>query len=350
MSTSDLQTIFSTVITDFYVSKVCSHLSDWLKTKKGFDCSPEELCEAFNVPFTPRASMAGLPQAANMPTTMPHIPGYFTGTGPSPNRRGGRKKVPIDPNAPKCVYQFQRGGKKGQVCADPVAQTGAPGSDQYCKQCIKKKTVQNRINSGAANKSTVQPPIMPGGLVSMPQQQHRPNANENSINALPIPGTTDMFKDVDGGFILKRCHDGSIVALAIEENGVQRSLNAEEKKTAQLRGLSIMDSPQSVVSEKTQTVTIPQNVTGPMDVVPKIPQVNVTTIPTIPIVPQVNETGTGTIPQVNVGTIPQVNGTGTVPQVNVGMIPQVNGTGTVPQVNVGMGPQVNGTGMIPQGV
>ncbi len=203
MATSTLKDVFSTTITDFFVNQVATHLSEWLKANKSVDVSAQDICGAFNVPFTPRTMMAGLPQSANMPTQMPNLPGYFHGTGASPARRGGRKKAPVDPNAPKCVYQFQRGNKKGQVCAEAVANNGAPGSDQYCKNCLKKKTVQNRINSGSAGRSTVQPPVVPGGMVPVPNQQPTV-ASDNTINVVPIPGHPDMFKDVNHGFILKQ--------------------------------------------------------------------------------------------------------------------------------------------------
>lgn len=271
---SDLKTIFSTTITDLYVNNVCQHLSEWLKNKKDVNCSCEELCEAFNVPYTPRVSMSGLPQAANMPTSMPNLPGYFAGTGSSPKRRGGgRKKAPVDPNGPTCVYVFLRGAKKGQTCGEQVAQNGAPGSNEYCKPCLKKRTVQNRINSGATNKSTVKPPIMPGGMVSMPEQK-KVDTSE-SINAVSISGTDDMFKDLDSGFILKRYKDGTIAALSIEENGTQRPLNREEKEAAQLKGLSIVDSPELDNVESVPTIpSVPQVPSSSSKVIPTVPQVD----------------------------------------------------------------------------
>jgi len=277
MATSTLKDVFSTTVTDCFVNQVSSHLSEWLKTNKSVDVSAQDICEAFNVPFTPRPSMTGLPQAANMPTQMPNIPGYFQGSGASASpagRRGGRKKAPRDPNAPTCVYQFQRGNKKGQVCGEQVAQDGRPGAEEYCKNCLKKKTVQNRINSGSSSKSSVQPPVLPGGMVSVPEQSS--SSAENTIDAVPIDGHNDLFMDLKNNFILKQYEDGSLVALAVEEKGHQRDLTAEEKVTAQALGLCILDTPSPAPAVQS---------------VPTIPTVaatdTVAAIPSIPTIPQV---------------------------------------------------------------
>src|SRR5680860_92863 len=167
MSTSTLKDLFSSNVSDFFVNQVCAHLCDWLKNTKGVECTQQELCAAFGVPCAPRATMAGLPQAASMATQMPNLPGYMHGTGASPRKTGtggGRKKAPTDPNGPKCVYQFQRGDKKGQVCGAPVAANGEVGGNEYCKGCLKKKTVQGSVkgSGGGGGKKMVPPPAAPG--------------------------------------------------------------------------------------------------------------------------------------------------------------------------------------------
>jgi hypothetical protein len=232
-------------------------------------CTPEELCKAFDVPYTPRPVMAGLPQSANMAAMMPNLPGHYSSPATKPTRKGRRRKTPVDPNGPTCIYTFTRGQKKGAVCGEPVSGSGAPGSDEYCTQCLKKKSVQNRIASGASSKSTVKPPVMPGGLVQV--EESPVETNENSVNAVPIEGTDDMFKEVNNGYILKRYPDGNIVAIAIEdENGQRRDLTHDEKVAAQVRGISVLDSPQAE--------SVPD--------IPTVPQSH--EIPTIPVVPDIN--------------------------------------------------------------
>lgn len=273
-----LKDLLSSSVSDFFVSHVSNHLSEWLKTAKNVDCSQQEICGAFGLQFTQRTSMAGLPQAASMATQMPNLPGYMQGTGASPRKSGtgttggGRKKATADPNGPKCCYQFQRGDKKGQVCGAPVANNGEVGSSEYCRGCLKKKTVQGSVKGGGpttGGKKTVAPPSAPGGMVSVPDQEQ--GGGENTIKAVPIEGHPDMFKDTENNFILRQCADQSIVALCVEVNGVQRPLTSDEKKKAQLLGLSVMDSPQAV----SQVVPL---------TIPTIPHVghSVHSIPTIP--------------------------------------------------------------------
>lgn len=271
--TTTLRDTLSSVTNEFFINHVSTKLSDWLKTNKDVECSPEELCSVFSVTYTPRSSMAGLPQAASMATQMPNLPGYYQGTGASPSSKkstgGGRKKATTDPNGPKCTYLFQRGDKKGQLCGLPVAQDGSTGGEQFCKGCLKKKTVQGKVKDGDGGKSTVQPPVVPGGMVSVPEQSD--SSSENTIRAVPIEGHSDLYKDQDYGWILRQLPDGAIVALSVEENGTQRPLTAAEKKNAQLRGISVMDSP-------------PQSAVPVVPSVPSVGKMPVSSIPTIPSV------------------------------------------------------------------
>ena len=274
-----LRDSLSSVTNDFFVNHVTTQLCDWLKTNKSVECTPQELCAVFNVSYTPKVSMSGLPQAASMSTQMPNLPGYYQGTGASPAPRktgaggGGRKKAAADPNAPKCSYLFQRGNKKGEVCGEPVAQDGTAGGEMYCKGCLKKKTVQGKVKDGDGGKSTIQPPIVPGGMVSIPE--HSEDSSDNTIKAVPIEGHPDMFRDEENGWILRQMPDGAIVALAVEENGSQRPLNAAERKSAQLKGISLMDSP-------------PQTVPTVVPTVPTIPQASkIPSVPSIPTIPSI---------------------------------------------------------------
>jgi len=272
-----LRDALSTVTNDFFINHVSTQLCDWLKTNKGVECSPQEICSVFSVSYTPKSSMSGLPQAASMATQMPNLPGYYQGTGASPAPKkstgGGRKKAPSDPNGPKCTYLFQRGDKKGQLCGLPVAQDGTAGGEQFCKACLKKKTVQGKVKDGDGGKSTVQPPVVPGGMVPVPEQSEA--SDGNTIRAVPIEGHSDLYKDQDFGWILRQLPDGAIVALSVEENGVQRPLTAAEKKNAQLRGISVMDSPPQAAPVVPTVPTVPQVGKMPVSTIPTIPSVGV---------------------------------------------------------------------------
>ena len=297
MATTTLKDLLSTSVSDFFVNHVANHLSEWLKTNKSVAVTPEEVCSAFGVAYTPRSTMAGLPQSANMPTQMPNLPGYFAGTGTSPSAGGkgagkaaggggggGRKKAPVDPNGPKCIYAFQRGNKKGDVCGEPVAGGGVTGGDQYCKSCLKKKTVQGKVVGGSSSRSTVQPPNVPNGMVSIPDDDEPTETADNTINVVPISGEPNMFKEVNHGFILRQDQDGTVVALSVEmADGSQRNLTADEKRTAQVLGLSFLDSPQQVAAPQS-VPTIPTVPSVPQTV-PSVPQA----VPSIPTVPQVGQ-------------------------------------------------------------
>ena len=271
MATTTLKDLLSSQVSDFLVNHASACLCDWLRTNKGVECTPQELCCAFGVTYTPRATMAGLPQAANMTPQMPNV-GYMTGVSASPRKAtgGGRKKTPADPNGPKCSYQFQRGDKKGQVCGLPVANNGEPGGDQYCKQCLKKKTVQTNVKPGAGggSKKMVPPPMAPGGMVSVPDQEQ--GGDNNTIKAVPIEGHPGMFKDLETGFILKQEQDGSIIALGVDTGNSQRPLTHDEKRQAHARGLGVVDSPQA---------SVPVVIPGTAPVLPQVPFNNIPTIP-----------------------------------------------------------------------
>ncbi len=284
-NTTTVQNLFSTTITDFFVQTVSSHLSEWLKTNKNCEVSQEELCEAFNVKFTSKT--AGLPQSANVGTQMPSLPGYFSGTGSAAPKKGGgrrKKKVEPDPLGRTCKYLFQRGDNVGKECGEPVCNDGSPGSDTYCKTCIKKKTVQKKIQSGETVSSKVQPPVMPGGMVEV-EDNNNSNESGGSVNAVPIEGHPGMFKDIDDGFILQQREDNSVVALQIEVDGVQRPLTREEKLVAQRKGIDVLDSP---TPDSAVNVGPPQSVpqVAPQSV-PQVPQVG-QGIPQVPQVPQVS--------------------------------------------------------------
>jgi hypothetical protein len=269
--TTTLKDSLPTLVTNFFVDHVSTHLSEWLKENKDLEVTPKEICGAFEVEYNPRPTMSGLPQSAHMTTQMPQVPGYYHGTGgPSPSKRGGggRKKAApaaaVDPNGPKCKYTFQRGGKKGTECGEPCAGDDQPGGNEYCKTCIKKKTVMNRVQTGSNGKSTVNPPTIPGGTVQIPDEEDDDN-NNNTINAIPIEGEEEgMFRDTDNGFIIKSQDDGNIIALAMEDENGRRPLTADERKKAQKMGLAVLEP-----ELEKQPVHVPQ--------MPQVPQ-----IPTFP--------------------------------------------------------------------
>ncbi len=85
-------------------------------------------------------------------------------------------------------------------------------------------------------------PTVPPTVPSVPNVPVVPtNPNDNTIRVVPIDGQSNMYRDVEHGFILRQDTDGFIVAVYVEENGVSRALTPNEKETAQLRGLNVFD-------------------------------------------------------------------------------------------------------------
>lgn len=276
-STSNtLSSSFSETVTSFFSRLVADRLSKWLKNDKNIDISSEEICQQFEMEFTPTPLISGLPHGVNIGTQMPNIPNYMTGTSASPKRRGGRKKkAPVDPNGPKCQYKFIRGDNIGKICEKPVLNNGNPGSDRYCKDCIGKKTVKDEIKqSHSESKSTVKPPVVPGGMVSVVEQE------DESNNTLDAESTDKegFYREKTHGFIVQD-KSGSIYSDQIDDNGTWRPLTQDERKLARVMGIKVPDSP---VQKTVQvSVPVPAQIPQSKPVTPTQPTVIIPQIPAI---------------------------------------------------------------------
>lgn len=289
-TSTTLNNTLSSTVSDFFVNHVSEKLSEWLNTNKDVEVSPKELCGVFDIKYVPRSS--GLPAAASAGVKMPDLPGYYSGTGASPARRGGRKKKqPVDPNGPKCEYQFTRGKRKGEACGKPVLGGDELGADRFCKACLGKKAVQSKLSSGTVGKSTVAPPHLPGGYVSIPEEDSPSNANTLSVTM--YQGQENMFRDETNGFIIKQLSDGSHVAVGIDDNnnGNVRPMSQEETTLAQSIGLCVPD--------ETPAVSISNN-NNDVNVVPSVPSIPVPQGDmNIPVIPTAIPGGIpGMIPQI----------------------------------------------------
>jgi len=91
------------------------------------------------------------PRVIEPENTIPRIEQPLPMIPPSNNNASPRviepgNNIPID-STEGCIYEFQRGNKKGQQCGYPVAGDGTRGSDLYCRNCLKKRTVQRRLDA-----------------------------------------------------------------------------------------------------------------------------------------------------------------------------------------------------------
>lgn len=229
--------IFEDTIKNF-VGTVSAHLSDWLKEHKEIEISSEEICTAFNVPFKPPIT-PGLPSAMNFQGNVPiNMPPYMKGTGMSPKRRGGRQKKKYDENHPKCIYKFQRGDKEGQQCNTPVLSDGSLGADIYCKNCLNKAGVKKELRQNPS-KSKVNAPSLDDNVVSVGSPQDKP---QEEIKVHEIDDRPGFYRELKYGFIVFQDTDGSLTTMQIDDNGIVRNLNDEEKKTALDIGLNVTDN------------------------------------------------------------------------------------------------------------
>ena len=251
-----------------FCNTISHQLSTWLKENKDSECSPEEICKALDVPYRPPS---GLPSGATIQTQMPNLPSYYAGTGVSPKKKGGRTKKPVDPNLPICEYTLKRGKNPGQRCSNQVSGTASPGADRFCKQCLKKTAVKSLLEE-ESEKTTVQPPLLPGNTVEVTNQEE---TKSEELSVVPIDGREGVFREVNHGFIVRQEDDGSIVAFEIDDSGTFRKLNETEKKIAEGLGLQ-------VISEKVEEKVEEEKVEEVTPTVPEVPQVVVPTTLNIP--------------------------------------------------------------------
>ncbi len=234
-----VKNVFEETIKKF-CGDVSHQLSSWLEKEKNVDISPEEICSFFDVTYKP-PSTPGLPSGSAVQTKMPNLPDYYAGTGVSPakKRGGGRSKKVVDPDAPVCEYITTRGQNPGTRCSKQVANDGSKGSDRFCKQCLKKAAVK-AIIEGPATKSTVQPPVLQGGVVKMPEEPKNEPQNDE-LQVIEIEGHPGKYREVNHGFIVQQGEDGSLTSHQIDDpNSGWRDLKENEKKIALSLGIQVV--------------------------------------------------------------------------------------------------------------
>lgn len=247
-------------------------LSGWLKENKEIEISPEELCQAFEIPYQP-STPGSYPNGSSVQTKMPNMPNYYAGTGATtPKRKGGRSKKTVDPNLPTCSYVLVRGKNSGAKCPNPVSGEDIKGGNEYCKQCLKKAAVKTALEEGTS-KPTVQPPQMPGSVVDIPTNVPEKN---DELQVVEIPGEPGLYREVTYGFIVQpNSEDGSITALSIDDNGTRRDLRENERNIALKLGINVVNSDSVPVPKTPPTATTTAQATV----------LKTLTVPTVPQIP-----------------------------------------------------------------
>ena len=230
-----------------------TQVANWLRDNKDVEVTAEEVCQAFDVPFKPVSTTPATPVSAAVTAAMPD---YFAKNEVSstPKKRGGRTKKTVDVNLPTCSYVMVRGKSSGKQCTGTVLGDGSVGSDKYCKNCLKKAAVKETLE-GNTTKATVQPAVLPGSTVEIPETNV---AKNDELQVMPIPGQDGKFREMTHGFIVEPSSDGSITALAIEDNGVTRDLSSSERKIATSMGLNLVVVEPVSVPTTLKVAAIPQ--------------------------------------------------------------------------------------------
>ena len=237
------------------LSSYATQLSDWFNQNKDVEITPEELRQAFDVPLKPVTPST---MSRGISTIMPDMPGYLAGSA-TPKKRGGRTKKEVDPSLPQCEYVKTKGKDPGSQCGNKVLNDGSLGADHYCKQCLKKASVKNKLE-GDGVKTTVQPPNMPGSKIKVEKEPEEPT---NELQVMPIDGRDGFFREANHGFIVEQTEDGNIVATAICPDGEEeRPLNDNERKIAQGLGLE-------VIKPETPKAKMPTKLAMPVAQIPK---------------------------------------------------------------------------------
>ena len=267
MSSSVKQVFENT--TKSFCSDLSHQLSDWLKNNKDIEIPPEEICAALDAPYRP-PSTPGM-NGSSVQTVLPNVnsmPQYFSTESPSSSagakKKGGRAKKVVDPNLPKCTYKMSRGKNAGTPCPNTVSNVaGTLGSDRYCTACLKKASVQKELAEAAPN-TTLQPPQLPGGSVSIDSQGNPDKTPE--LQVVEIAGRSGWYRETTHNFCVQQEEGGNIVAHSVLTDNGERPLTDPERKIALAMGLQVF----------TPKVSLPT-----------IPKVGIS-IPTVPVIPNVS--------------------------------------------------------------
>jgi len=294
------QARFTDACVTFLQGQILPPLVDFLRTKN-CTVTVQELAGALQLPTpTPAATMQGV--------QVPTIPGFTQTAAPVAARGKGKARPAVPYNGPTCQYLYKRGKNAGQTCGEPAL----PGKT-FCKNCDKKRGGGGTGDEAAPAGAPA--PAPQGGFrgfspapvaAAVPQ----PQPAKAVLDAFPIPGQPNFFKEKNHGFIIQQTNEGTFIVRGIEKNGAHRpsnQLSDAEKQVAHQIGL--------VLEEATHAPAPTQPPQG----MPQLPQIpGMPQLPPIPGVQQAPQAPQG-MPQ-----LPQIPG---MPQLPQGMpqLPQIPG-------------------------
>ena len=301
------QTRFTDACATFLQGQILPPLVDFLRTKN-CPVTVQELAAALQLPTpAPAPTMQGV--------QVPTIPGFTQTAVPVAARGKGKARPAVPYNGPTCQYLYKRGKDAGKMCGEPAL----PGKT-FCKNCDKKRGGGGTVDEAAPAGAPAPAPqggfrgFSPAPVVAAVAQ---PQPAKATLDAFPIPGQPNFYKEKNHGFIIQQTNEGTFIVRGIEKNGAHRPANQlsdAEKQVAHQIGL--------VLEEATHAPTQAPQVPG----MPQLPQ-----IPGMPQLPQIP--GMPQLPQ-----IPNVQQTAPQPPQGMPQLPQIPG---MPQFPQGM-PQIPG--------
>ncbi|MNK61470.1 hypothetical protein D3C87_806300 [compost metagenome] len=235
---SSIRTQFTDIISNFLRENILPTIVDHFINVRKVECTVDELVGLLDLPPRTTPSMISsiqIPQSFAGQNRLPatSIPNFSTVQAVSAGR--AKKVKEVDPNAPRCQYKFTRAPNKGRIC-----EKSAVDGQRFCRDCLKKKAVQNEIAAEAAGH--MQGPNIPqaGGMMQgfVDNQVKKPE-----IKVKPFKKFGEGFLiETTYGFVVKKVRENHVVVYCVaDEAGNDRPLTMREKQIAQSMRFVVTD-------------------------------------------------------------------------------------------------------------
>lgn len=269
------------------IQYVLTPLSEWLAGGPK-DTSVASMMAVLQLPSSGRVPNSAAATPSYSAISNMNIPNFLKSVGtisPMGDKSKSKAKAPAkpkkpvvtgtDPNSRPCIYVYQRGNKPGTQCGR-ASISGAP----YCKNCIKKKGVENQLNKTgtstltATASSSVVPPLGVTTVSSSMLTSNPPKSNQDQpvLDVEEIPERPGYFLEQTHHFIVHLLPDETAVAIKVKVGDGERDLTESEKEIANAMALATLSNdvqaPDTDDQQESEQIELD---------IPKIPQ-----LPTLP--------------------------------------------------------------------
>jgi hypothetical protein len=269
----------SAYVQGYVLGPVVQHLNN-----RGVSVTVEELSGVLQLPAA-RSSVSPVNSTSSVPSMAfggGAVPPMAAAVVPTTSaRKNTATSTPVAGRT--CMYQFKRGGNKGQYCGKATA----AGSD-FCNSCVKsRKNLQKEMAAGGMPGAAPFQGAIPG-MAGLPPGYGAPlpastPAQGGQLSVVEFDEERGLFREPTHNFIIRQIDTGVVVVIGrlTEPDNRIVPLNAQEEATARLIGL--------VIGENATEVPVPVSY-QPMAPVPMaIPPPPVASVPfgssTTPMIP-----------------------------------------------------------------